>query len=153
MVSLSPLPGTLISNLPITLSLIGNELIPCVQAGTTKTLTPNQLGAFVSSGGSTVIVTSAGTVDVSSGVATILVNKTVPSSTALSLPTTASRNGLPLHVSDVAGTGGDMVLTADAGDTEGIMGLPTLTVGSGGVPGSGGFVTIYPNATIGGWYL
>lgn len=150
---LSPLPGTKISSLPDTIgSLLGNELIPCVQAGTTKTLTPAQLVAFSTGGGGvTKIVTGSGTVLVAATDANILVNKTIPSSTAIALPSVASRNGLSLHVSDVAGTGGDMVLTPDGAET--IMGYATLTIGSGGVPGSGGYTTIYPNSAIDGWYL
>lgn len=149
----SPLPGTKISSLPPCISLIGNEEIPCVQGGTTKWLSPDQLEDFFSGGGTTsvVIVTTAGTVPVSATDTTIVINKAAPSSTPLSLPTAASRNGLALHVSDFAGTGGDMVLTAFGGET--IMGLSTLTIGSGGAPGTGGYATIYPNTDLNGWFL
>jgi len=149
----APLPGTKISSLPPCISLIGNEELPCVQGGTTKWTTPDQLEAFFGGGGTTTvrIITTSGVVTVSATDTAIILNKAAPSSTSFLLPTVASRNGLALHVSDFAGTGGDMVLTAQGGET--IMGLGTLTIGSGGVAGTGGYATIYPNTDLSGWYL
>lgn len=116
-------------------------------------MTPDELEAFFGGGGTTTvrIITTAGAVTVSAVDTAIILNKAVPSSTAFSLPSVVGRNGLALHVSDFAGTGGDMVLTAHGSET--IMGLSTLTIGSGGVAGTGGYATIYPNSDLSGWYL
>ncbi len=147
----SPLPGTKISSLPPAISLIGDEEVPCVQAGTTKYFTLSQLPEIFPGSGTILYVTTAGTVTVPVNVSVIIINKSVPSSTPLSLPSVSARHGLALHVTDFAGTGGDIIATPAGSET--IMSYPTLTVGSGGVPGSGGSFTITPNVTISGWYL
>lgn len=154
-IQVSPLPGTLISSLPLAVALAGGEFVPIVQGGTTKRTTIMSMlqfaGALFPFIGPTQIITTAGTHTIASDIAVVLINKSVATPTTLVLSSVVSRNGLPLHVADVTGLGGDITFTPDG--TETFMGLSSWIVGSGGVAGTGGFVSWYPNTTLGLWYL
>lgn len=156
-VAISPLPGTIITNLPSAISLVGAEIVPIVQGGTTKRTTILSIlqlaGSVFPFVGPTQIITTAGTHAIAADIAVVLVNKSILSNTPLVMASIGARNGLPLHVSDVTGLGGDITFTPDGTDT--FMGLSSWTIGSGGVAGSGASVTWYPNATVlpNVWYL
>lgn len=151
----APLPGTLISSLPVAISLDGGELVPIVQGGTTKRTTTGSIAAlygrifpFV---GGTQYITTAGSHTILADTAVVLVNKSVLSNTPLVLPSVSLRGGLPLHVSDVTGLGGDITFTPDGTDT--LMGVPSWTIGSGGAAGTGASVAWYPSTALNVWYL
>jgi len=102
-------------------------------------------------GGNTILVTTAGPVSVGSGDGVVLINKGSPSATAISLPATSGRQGLPVQIVDWAGNGGAVTVTPDGGET--IMGLSQLTLVSNGQgPGIAASITLYPTAALNGWY-
>lgn len=105
----------------------------------------SQLGSGGGSTGNEVIVTTAGPFTVAANTSALILNKAAPSPTSIILGPSSLRSGLPLVISDFAGNAGDITITPDAADTAGIMGLPTLTIGTGGA------ATLYPNATLLGW--
>lgn len=97
------------------------------------------------------IITAAGGVVVAAGDALIVLNKAAPSSTAVTLPTVASRNGLALQLLDWAGNAGDITLTPNGAET--IMGLANATLKSQAKGlGSAAAITIYPSTDLNGWY-
>ncbi len=101
--------------------------------------------------GNVIKVTAAGTVTVGPSTTAVLIQKASPSPTPINLPSILARSGLPLHVADINGNGGDITLTPDG--TEKIMGVAPWTISSGGVPGLGGSLTINPSTDINGWFI
>lgn len=97
------------------------------------------------------VVTVDGTV--AADAATIAIEKTAPTATALSLPTVAARNGLPLHIVDWSTSVTDhaITLTPNAANTGGIMKSATLVLNSTSAQLAS--VTLYPSETLNGWYL
>ncbi len=96
--------------------------------------------------GNEVIVTAAGPFIVAADTSALILNKAAPSATAITLGPSSARGGLPLVISDFGGNAGDITVTPDAADTAGVMGQPTLIIGSGGS------ATLYPNATLLGYF-
>lgn len=107
------------------------------------------LSAFIPTT-ATLIVTAAGAVSVPATIAIVALNKASPSATSLLLPSVASRAGLSLTVVDFAGNGGDVTLTAAAGET--IMGQASTTLISNGQGmGMAASVTLFPSTGLAGW--
>jgi hypothetical protein len=101
--------------------------------------------------GTTVVKTSAGGVTIGSTDAVLLLNKAAPSSTAVTLPAVATRNGLSLKFADIGGNAGDITFTPDG--TEKIMGLSSMiAVSNGQGAGLAASGEIFPSTDIGGWY-
>lgn len=147
------LPGTMISSLPSATSLDGSEEVPIVQGGTTKRTSVSAVATNGSQiAGTTIYITAAGSTTIGPTVATVIINKTVATPTTLIMGSVTARAGLALHVTDFTGKGGDITFVQDGVET--LMGLATnWVIGSGGAPGTGGFITWYPNVTLAGWYL
>lgn len=106
----------------------------------------NQLGPSILSAPS--IVTGAGPFAITTE-GFIVINKGSASATSVTLPAVATRSLVPLRIVDWGGNAGDITITPFSGQT--IMGLATWVVGSGGVAGSGGSVTLYPIVDLAGW--
>lgn len=123
-------------------------------SGTYRTITLAEIVTLVGSGGGAParVITVGGAVAVTANDTHIILNKAAPSVTPITLPAVATRvAGLALTVSDYAGNGGDITFTPNG--AEKIMGANTWVVGSGGVPGSGGSITMVANAAVGGWAI
>lgn len=130
----------------ITLTTLGNSG-PATFDG--QTLNIPQYSSV--SGGTTQIITGAGAVAVLPGDGAVILNKAAPSPTQVNLPSVASRNGLPLIVTDFAGNGGDVTITPNGAET--IMGLANAVLTSNGQGvGTAAGIVIYPNTTLNGWY-
>lgn len=147
------LPGTMISSLPVAISLDGSEYVPIVQGGTTKRTSVSAIATNGSQvAGTTIFITAAGSTTIGDSVGNVIINKTVATPTTLLLGSVTARSGLALHVTDATGLGGDIIFVASGIET--FMGFTgNWVIGSGGVPGSGGFVTFNPSITLNGWYL
>lgn len=101
--------------------------------------------------GTTQIITTSDPVVVLDTDALIILNKAIASVTPIALPAVASRNGLPLKITDWMGNGGDVTITPDGSET--IMGLAQAILGSYGQGiGSAAAVTLYPSTDLSGWY-
>lgn len=79
----------------------------------------------------------------------IALNKGSPSTTGVTLPAVATRNGQPLRIVDWAGNAGDITFTPNGVET--IEGLATWVLASSGGAGLGGSITLIPSTTLSGW--
>lgn len=100
------------------------------------------------------LVIAAGDVTILSSDVTILLNKTVGAATNIVLPTSASRNGLPVTVKDYKGDANTNNITFVPSGTETIDGFSpavAITNGLALIDINYGKKTLYP-LTSGGWY-
>lgn len=111
--------------------------------------------ALIAAGTSTYrLVTAAGDVTILSSDVTILLNKTVGAATNIVLPTSASRNGLPVTVKDYKGDANTNNITFVPNGTETIDGFsPAAAIANGValIDINTGKKTLFP-LTSGGWY-
>lgn len=106
-----------------------------------------------STAGSVQFVSAAGPVTVLASTRYLVITKTAMSDTPVDVGPINMRSGLALTVSDFSGMGQEITLTADAGDTGGIMGQPTAIIRSSGVGvGLAAALTITPNEDLEGWF-
>jgi hypothetical protein len=135
------LPGT----------LVGGAGIDVVQVGTTYTIAWNATEAGFSAFGMLLgaaadavaaqallaiaprIITVAGLVTVTATDAAIILNKTLPTPTTIQLPFLASRQGLPILISDFNGNGGEIIIVPTTGERVGGLAVDApWVIGSGG---------------------
>ncbi len=144
--------NTRIPQLPPVIGLDGSEEMEVAQSDgfggyvsrrTTTGAIANLANSDVS-GGTTIIVTTAGPFTIADDVGALILNKSAPSATAITLGSVDDRAGLDFVISDVGNNAGDIVITPAAGET--IMGFATYTIGSGGA------ATFKPNIALGGWF-
>lgn len=95
------------------------------------------------------VITGSGSVGATD--AALIVNRSAPSTTAISLPSVASRNGLPLNVADWSTSVTAHTITLTPNGAETIMRAATLDIFSNSA--SLGSVTLYPSTTLNGWYI
>lgn len=114
-------------------------------ASSTPVNLQREISGDVAAAGNVVVKTTSGGVTIGATDGVLLLNKGAPSSTAVTLPAVSGRNGLALHTADFAGNGGDITFTPNGSET--IMGAATWVIGSGG------YLTLYPSTSLGGWYL
>lgn len=101
------------------------------------------------------IVTAAGDVDVLAGDSTIILNKTAGEATNINLPTSASRNGLPLTVKDLKGDAAtnNITFVPASGETiDGYSATDAATNGLALIDFNLGKKTLFPLKS-GGWYI
>lgn len=100
------------------------------------------------------IVTASGDVTVLSADNTIIMNKTVGAATNINLPTSASRQGIPVTVKDLkqdANTNNITFVPASGETIDGFSATAAATNGVAVISIENGSKTLYP-LTSGGWY-
>lgn len=99
------------------------------------------------------IITAGSPVTVGVTDTDILLNLVSAAATTINLPAVASRNGLALRIADIADNAGPIIIAPSG--SEKIMGLSAsielLSNGAGSL-GLGASITLWPNASLGGWY-
>lgn len=101
------------------------------------------------------IITAAGDVAVLGTDVVILMNKAVGATTNINLPTSASRNGVPLTVKDYKGDANANPITfvpSGAETIDGFSGAAAAANGEALIDTNYGKKTLYP-LTAGGWYV
>lgn len=88
---------------------------------------------------------------VAAGTAAVAIQKTAPTTTALSLPSVASQDGLPLSIVDWSTSVANHVLTLTPNGTETIMKLASWKLYS--TADQLASITLYPSTTLNGWYI
>ena len=88
---------------------------------------------------------------ISATAGSIAIVRTTPTTTALQLPTVASRNGQPLPIFDWSTISGDHTITITPNWTEKIMLNATLVMVS--TTASLASVTLFPSTTLSGWFI
>lgn len=90
---------------------------------------------------------------ISATAGSIAIVRVTPTTTALTLPTTASRNGQPLPIFDWSTISGDhtITITPNAADTGGVMKNATLVMVSTSAQLAS--VTLLPSTTLLGWII
>lgn len=137
--------------LPIDLTTLPDGLNPLELFMENFNYLLNQIAAQQTILGDLTVVTTPGPFVISPGQIGLALNKAIPSATAISLPTVASRLGLPVRIVDWAGNAGDLTITPHAGET--IMGLASAIVGSNGQGlGTAGSLMLWPSVNLSGWY-
>ena len=94
---------------------------------------------------------TTGSASVAAGTAAVAVQRVAPATTALSLPTVASRDGLPLRIVDWSTSVTDHAITMTPNGTEKIMLAATWTINSNAAQLAS--VTLYPSTVLNGWYI
>lgn len=128
------------SSLPQVTGLDGSEIVPLDQSdGMGGYVTRRTTAGAISNAtrgnsglGTFQYITNNTPVTVGPAVGVIIFNKAVAGASALTLGPTSARNALPLYIFDLSGNSGNIVITPDASDIKGIMGLSTFTILSGG---------------------
>lgn len=97
-----------------------------------------------------VVVTGASAAVVA-GTAAVAVQRAAPSTTALSLPSVANQDGVPLRVVDWSTSVTDHTITLTPDGSEKIMLAATWPIFSNSA--SLGSLTLYPSTVLNGWYI
>jgi hypothetical protein len=101
------------------------------------------------------VITAAGDVNVLASDSTILINKAAGAATNINLPTSISRNGVPVKVKDYKGDAAAHNITFVPSGVETIDGFSAVTAAANGIALidiNYGNKTLFP-LTSGGWYL
>ncbi len=88
---------------------------------------------------------------ISATAGSIAIVRTTPTTTALTLPTVASRNGQPLPIFDWSTISGDHTITITPNGAEKIMLNATLVMVSTSAQLAS--VTLFPSTTLSGWFI
>ena len=88
---------------------------------------------------------------ISATAGSIAIVRVTPTTTALQLPTVASRNGQPLPIFDWSTISGDHTITITPDGTEKIMKNATLVMVS--TASQLASVTLFPSTTLSGWFI
>ena len=92
-----------------------------------------------------------GTIAVAADDATLAITGSALAATAVTLPTVASRDGLPLHIVDWSSSITDHAITITPNGAETIMRAATWVIYSNASQNAS--VTLYPSTTLSGWYI
>lgn len=127
----------------------GDLVVPFVSRRTTAQAIAGLINFFILPG--TVLIVSSGTVvDVAATVRAVILNTVGP--VTINLSSVGLRSNLPLQISDFGGLAGDITVNASAGET--VMGLSSaLLISNGQGVGIAAGITLWPNATLNGWYV
>lgn len=93
---------------------------------------------------------TTGSSAVVAGTAAVAIQRVAPATTALSLPTVASQDGLPLRIVDWSTSVTDHAITMTPNGTEKIMLAATFTINSNASQLAS--ITLYPSTVLNGWY-
>lgn len=129
------------SNIPVSTVMIGDCSIDV-----TGTITCTKVTDVVQRDDTTNPVTVANNTTI-----LVLARAASGSNTTVNLGATGLRNGRPLQIFDVTGNSGVITINATGPDT--IMGLPSWTLNSGGLPGTGASAVLQPLPSDNVWGL
>jgi len=111
-----------------------------------------EISGDIAGTGNDVVITTAGTTVVGNTDGKIIVKLGSAGSVTLTLGKAADRNSLPLIIADFGGNA-TITVNCDAADTGGIMGSTSMTMASSGTGvGQAASTTIYPKASLNGWF-
>jgi len=85
------------------------------------------------------------------GTSAAVVQRAVPTATAIALPSVTAQDGMPISIADWSSSVVEHAITITPDGTETIMGKPSITIYS--TPDQLAGVKLYPSTNLAGWYI